>query len=134
MPFAELSDLAAIRAFVHTTAGSLGARPEAVDDLVVAVDDAVANVITHGYGGRGGPLEVEVSGDGHEVVVRLRDRAPLFDPTARPAPDLRVPLGRRAPGGLGIYLARVSVDRMEHRRRRGHGNELTLALKLSPDV
>jgi anti-sigma regulatory factor (Ser/Thr protein kinase) len=68
MPSAGVSDLPAIRAFVHTTAGSLGARPEAVDDLVLAVDDAAANVITHGYGGRGGPLEVEVSGDGLEVA------------------------------------------------------------------
>ena len=131
MPAAGLSDLAAIRTFVRAAAASLGATPEIADDLVLAVDDAAANIINHGYGGRPGPLEVVVSGDGDEVVVCLRDRAPEFDPTARPAPDLDLPLGRRPPGGLGIHLTRVSVDRVEHRRRLGSGNELTLACKLS---
>lgn len=136
LPAAGLSDLAAIRTFVRTAATSLGVQRQATDDLVVAVDDAAANVINHGYGGRPGPLEVEVSGDDDEVVVRLRDRAPVFDPTTRPAPDLGAPLGRRAPGGLGIHLARTCVDRMEHRRRPGSGNELTLVRRLSrePDA
>jgi serine/threonine-protein kinase RsbW len=129
---AALEDLATIRGFVRQAAGSLLVDEEVVPDLVIATDEAATNIIRHGYRGRGGPIEVEVERVGDSVVIRLRDEAPVFDPTTRAAPDLLVPLEQRPTGGLGIHLARSSVDRMVH-RRSGAGNELTLVKRLAPD-
>jgi serine/threonine-protein kinase RsbW len=123
---ADLTDLAAIRAFVRTTATALDASPDAVPDLVLAVDEAVTNIIRHGYGGRTGPIGIEVGRDDGAIVVRVTDEATPFDPTTWPAPDLDVPLERRAAGGLGIHLVRTSVDRLTHRAVADHGNELIL--------
>ncbi len=60
------------------------------------------------------------------VMIRLRDLAPVFDPTRVPPPDLSVPLFDRQPGGLGIHLMRQSVDELRHRPRPGGGNELIM--------
>ena len=95
-------------------------------DLVVAVDEALTNIIRHGYGERRGPVEVVVAREGNSIVVRVRDEAPAFDPTTWPAPDLGLPLERRRAGGLGILLLRRSVDRVMHRARAQSGNELIL--------
>jgi serine/threonine-protein kinase RsbW len=122
---AGLADLAAIREFVRTAAVSLHAGRETVPDLILAVDEAASNIIRHGYGGRAGPIEVAVEREGGSIIVRVRDEAPSFDPTAWPQPDLDVPLQVRPAGGLGIHLVRTSVDRVVH-RRSGSGNELIL--------
>ena len=95
-------------------------------DLVLVVDEVAANIMRHGYRGRPGPVEVEVAGDRQDVVIRLRDEAPAFDPTTWPCPTSTLRSSDEPPGGLGIHLTRLCVDRMDHRQRPGGGNELTL--------
>jgi serine/threonine-protein kinase RsbW len=123
---ADVEDLERIRSFVRDAATELETDDDLVPDLVIAVDEAAANIFQHGYRDHHGPIEVEIERRGTDVTIRLRDEAPPFDPTTWPTPDLAAPLARRAAGGLGIHLARSSVDRMHHQRRQGSGNELTL--------
>jgi serine/threonine-protein kinase RsbW len=127
---ARLGDLATIRAFVHESVLSLGGGSAAADDLVIAVDEAATNTIRHGYGGRPGPIRLEVTREGSGVAVRLLDDAPAFDPSGRPAPDLDLPLESRPFGGMGLHLMRVSVDRMHHRSVGRSGNDLTFFKEL----
>lgn len=123
---AELPNLAVIRCFVDDTASALGCDHDAIDDMVLAVDEYATNIIVHGYRKQPGSIEIEVEKEGAGFVVRLRDQAPLFDPTEVPPPDLTVPLEHRRLGGLGIHLIRNSVDRMSYRVTATGSNELTL--------
>jgi anti-sigma regulatory factor (Ser/Thr protein kinase) len=126
---ARRTDLALVRAFVRGHAETTGLAPEAVDDLVQAVDEMATNVLVHGYRGRPGPLTVEVDAGTGELRVRLRDDAPPFDPRTWEPPDRVVPWGRRRPGGFGIPLSRGCVDEIDHRAAEADGaagNELTL--------
>ena len=66
------------------------------------------------------------------VVMRLLDDAPVFDPTARPEPELDLDLGHRPFGGMGIHLMRTSVDRLVHAARGRRGNDLTFFKVLAP--
>lgn len=127
---AELKNLAVIRHFVEDTAKVLGAGPDAIEDLVQAVEESAANIILHGYEGRPGQIEVEIRPDGNALVVCLRDQAPLFDPTGVPPPDLMLPLEERRLGGLGIYLTRQFTDGMSYRVTSKGGNELALRKKI----
>jgi serine/threonine-protein kinase RsbW len=126
---AELKNLAAIRRFIEKTARALGVDPAIVPDLLLAVDEAATNIIVHGYQGQEGPIEVEVEREGDALVIRLRDEAAPFDPTAIPPPDLSLPLEQRSPGGVGIYLMRQCVEQVTHRCTPQGGNELTLVKK-----
>ena len=123
---AELKDLPQIRHFIQGSAAAFGMPSEEVSKVVMAVDEAVTNVIVHGYAGRGGPVEVEVTGPPGALVIRLRDHARPFDPTGMPAPDLTGPAEERTPGGLGIHLIRQVMDQLIYRRPEEGGNELTL--------
>ena len=128
-----LADLAAIRAFVRDAASAAGASPSASDDLVQAVDEAASNVCRHGYRGRPGEIRVEADRTEDALAITILDRAPLFDPTVAPRPDLAVPPLARRPGGMGIHLMTTMVDEVHHRARPGGGNELTLVRRLTPD-
>jgi len=127
---ARAEHLAKIRHFVEHTAAALGAGQEEIDDLVLAVDEAATNVIVHGYQCQPGLIEVEVGRQGDALLVRLRDGAPLFDPTLLPMPDVTLPLEMRPLGGLGIFLMRQSVDEMTYRVTPEGGNELTLIKRI----
>jgi len=129
---ARVERLADVRAFVREAARRLGADETRVGDLVQAVDEWAANVARHGYGGNGGPLAVEIDRDAGDLVVRIRDAAPPFDPADAPAFDRSVPLEHRRPGGMGIHLIREITDRFTHRLLTGGGNEVTMYLALGP--
>jgi anti-sigma regulatory factor (Ser/Thr protein kinase) len=126
---AELKNLAEIRRFVEETASALGVAPAVISGVILAVDEAVSNIIAHGYQGQGGIVEIEVGRERDALVVRLRDEAAPFDPTSVPPPDLTLSLEQRTPGGLGIHLIRQTMDEMTHRLTPQGGNELTLVKK-----
>ena len=129
---AELARLSDIRALVREVAIEGGAPPVCLDDLVQAVDEAATNIVVHGYGHQGGPIDVDARVEDERVVIELRDRAPAFDPTEVPEPDLSIPPLQRRPGGMGLHLIRLATDSMTYRPRAGGGNILTLTRSLDP--
>lgn len=126
---AERRRLIEIREFIAAQAKAVKADQVKVDDLVLAVEELAANIIMHGY--QDGPGEIEITfrelPDVMQVI--LRDRAPLFDSTGVPQPDIDLPLNDRPVGGLGVHLVRQCVDRFEHRQREGGGNEILLEVR-----
>jgi len=123
---AELDRLADVREAVRDVARSCEAPITCTDDLVQAVDEAVTNIIIHGYRGAPGAIALSAELIGDDIVITLEDRAPTFDPVSVPPPDLTVPPHRRRPGGMGIHLIRLATDSVRHRPRPGGGNILTL--------
>ncbi|MEN6343024.1 MAG: ATP-binding protein [Methanospirillum sp.] len=98
-------------------------------DLALVLDEAFTNVVEHGYGDTPGPVAVCAALIDGEVVLRLIDEAPVFDPLAAPPPELEDALEDRPVGGLGIHLIRQLTDRAEYVRRDGR-NVLTLRRSL----
>jgi serine/threonine-protein kinase RsbW len=123
---AELARIAELRTFVRDAVAADGGSDAIVADAVQAIDEAATNVVVHGYAGTAGELEVRVSTTDGRLEIRLLDRAPAFDPTTVPPPDLSVPPLRRKPGGMGVHLIRAATDETRHHPRPGGGNELVL--------
>lgn len=97
--------------------------------LRVAVDEVVANILSHG-GSLAGPPEIEVALHRHgtDVQVIVSDDGPAFDPLARPDPDVTLPLDARQPGGLGIALVKSLMDEVTYERTAR--NVLTLRKRI----
>jgi sigma-B regulation protein RsbU (phosphoserine phosphatase) len=102
----------------------------ATDDLVLGLDEVLANVVHHGYGNAGGRIIVHARRAGDAVELEIRDAAPAYDPLTTAVPDLEQPLEDRAPGGLGIHFVRTLMDAMEYARDAGQ-NLLKLTRKLT---
>jgi anti-sigma regulatory factor (Ser/Thr protein kinase)/putative methionine-R-sulfoxide reductase with GAF domain len=65
--------LRALRQALRSYLGSVGATPEEISDLVLAVGEAAANVVEHAYGPGGGVLEVHLEMHGRRVNATIRD-------------------------------------------------------------
>jgi serine/threonine-protein kinase RsbW len=129
---ADVARLADVRAAVRDVARACEAPSTCMDDLVQAVDEAVTNVIVHGYRGEPGTIDLTAELIDDDIVITLEDRAPSFDPTTVVAPDLSIPPQHRRPGGMGVHLMRLAVDSIEHRPRLGGGNILILTRSRVP--
>jgi serine/threonine-protein kinase RsbW len=129
---ADVGRLAEVRELIRSAATAAGGDRAYVGDLVQAVDETTTNAIVHGHAGRPGWVEVRIASEGDRLIVTIEDDAPPFDPTTVPEPDLNVPPEHRRPGGMGVHLARLCVDEINHRPRPGGGNILTLVRRLEP--
>ena len=126
---ADVKNLATLRRFVEGAAARGGGDPEAIADMLIAMNEAATNIILHGYQGGPGIVEVEVGYNGDALVVALRDRAPGFDLTSVPPPDVTIPLERRPLGGMGIYMMHQLTDELIQRTTADGRNELILVRK-----
>lgn len=122
----DKKDLADIRHFVTVTGTQVSLESNVIAALRQAVDEAVSNILLHGYQGQAGPLRLDIGRKGADLWIRLRDEAPPFDPTQVPPPDSTIPLPLRPPGGLGLPLIRQAIDELRYRPLPDTGNELTL--------
>jgi serine/threonine-protein kinase RsbW len=94
-------------------------------DLQLGVEEAIANIILHGYRGVSGEVEIEIYVTDEAAEVSISDKAPPFNPLSVPVPDLGSELSERNAGGLGIYLMRQVVDEVRYEYVNGK-NVLTL--------
>lgn len=84
--------------------------------LRVALDEIVANIVAYTPAAAHGTLDVWFRRNGGAVEVIVADDGPAFDPLARPAPDVTLPLEARQPGGLGIALVKSLMDEVSYTR------------------
>lgn len=122
---AELAALPLLLDGLEAWLAARGVGEEVRFDLALVLDEAFTNVVEHGYGGAAGPVVVCAALRRGEIVLRLVDRAPAFDPLEAAPPDLAGALGDRPVGGLGVHLIRELTDRAAHEHRDGQ-NVLTL--------
>ena len=128
---AHFDSLNPIREFILESAHGAGLGQERCGELLLAVDEAVTNIVMHGCPHGGCTIELEFSGSPDACIVRIRDDAPLFDPTALCDPDLAVsPLDREKPGGFGVYLFKHLVDQTSYRTTPDGRNELSLLKRI----
>ena len=123
---AGLENLKAVRSFINNSGNALGVNSDTLGDLCLVVDEAVTNIILHGYDDRDGNVDVQMERDGDSVVISIRDTAKSFDAADVETPHLETSLREREFGGMGVFLIRKLTDEAEFRTLPGKGNELRL--------
>lgn len=103
-------------------------RPEARALALLAVEEAAANILEHGYRGKTGrPLEVVVRMREPEIFeVTLKDRARVLDITRLHPGNLKKLARKRAERGRGLALVQMLTRNINYKRRAGGGNVITL--------
>jgi serine/threonine-protein kinase RsbW len=96
-----------------------GTGAEEILDVQLAVEEAVTNIIRHGYRGNPGEIRIDCSVTDQEFFITIRDRAPQFDPLSAPAPDITADASHRLIGGLGVMLMRRLMDEVTYEYREG---------------
>jgi anti-sigma regulatory factor (Ser/Thr protein kinase) len=99
-----------------------GWEKKTTEEILLAVDEALTNIIRHAYQGGTGKMIVSVMVGDDRIEIVLEDRGKKFDPTQVPSPELP----RHKPGGLGVHFIRTIMDRMIYEDQGPGGNRLRL--------
>lgn len=129
--------LSGARELVGSVARRLGFNELACGQIALAVDEALCNIIRHGYDRRtDGPIWLSlwpVPGDNGSpggLKIVLEDEAKQIDPGAIRGRDL----DDVKPGGLGVHIIREVMDEARYEKRAGHGMKLTMVKRIGPDA
>jgi anti-sigma regulatory factor (Ser/Thr protein kinase) len=119
----RLDDLAAIWPWIESLAAEYHIPAETQFAMDLCLEEALSNVIRHGYAGRTDrPITIEFKAGSDGLALTIEDHAPPFDPLAdraiehAPATSSieEIPLG-----GRGILLMKKFAGSLEYRRLDG---------------
>ncbi|HEY3397397.1 MAG TPA: ATP-binding protein [Armatimonadota bacterium] len=119
--------LSVARLLVGGIGAQAGLSIDDVDDMKVAVSEAITNVMDHAYGGElTGSVVLRYRPAPGELTVEVEDTGAGFDPAkipthAPPAPGIE--------GGLGLYLVKELSDSFKVESAPGSGTKITITKK-----
>jgi anti-sigma regulatory factor (Ser/Thr protein kinase) len=88
-------------------------------DTQLAVEEAITNIINHGYKNAIGEIIISCRINLYLAEIRIRDNAPRFDPLSLPEPELDGTIQDRKIGGLGVFLIRQVMDEISYQYENG---------------
>lgn len=122
----EIVEINKLAIFVEELGEELNLAPDLVFNLNLVLEEAVSNVILYAY-----PEEehqeivLTANKSDKNLIFVLTDSGKEFNPTQVPDADVTLSAEDRQIGGLGIFLIRRIMDKVEYQRIDGK-NVLTL--------
>ena len=126
----EISEISKLATFIDEVGGEMSLSPELIFNLNLVLEEAVSNVILYAY-----PKEerqeivLTAKKSDKSLIFVLTDSGKEFDPTQAPDADVTLSADEREIGGLGIFLIRQIMNKVEYQRIEGK-NVLTLGKDL----
>lgn len=126
----ETKYLATVREAVSNVVKESAFPCNDIHRIILAVDEAVANIMEHAYEGRDRESELTITmaldADATKFEVVILDSGNEFDPADIETPNMmeHVAAGRR--NGLGIFLMRQIMDEVKYTFVHGFRNELRM--------
>ena len=126
----DVREVKRFSSFMKSVTEQLGIETSLANQLRLAVEEAVVNVIDYAYPiGTEGDVTIHLLSDGHTIRFQIIDAGVAFDPTAKEKADTTLSVEDRQIGGLGILLVRELMDTINYERVDGQ-NVLTLIKNL----
>ena len=103
------------REFVAHAAKVFGFEEDDVHNIALAVDEACTNIIKHAYNyATDKEIEIVVSMNSPEFEILIEDKGKHFNPQGVVMPEMKEYLSHYKKGGLGMYLMKKLVDKVEY--------------------
>ena len=118
---AHIDSLSPMLELVLKQAKDIGFDKKHLENIHLAAEEALINVITYAYPDKHGDIEIRCypakvkSG----IIIEIIDSGVPFDPLNHPEPDLSLPLEQRPIGGLGIFMIKKIMDALSYKRDNG---------------
>ena len=107
----------------------MGFSEENIHRIELAVDEASTNVIRHAYKNSKKNqkfLSVEVTTHQDRLEIDVIDSGKGFDPAQVKTPEMDVYLQKMKRGGLGLYLIKTLMDKVEYKIQPGVKNRVRM--------
>jgi anti-sigma regulatory factor (Ser/Thr protein kinase) len=129
----RLTELSRVQPWIDELADQYGFSGDTRFAMHLCVEEALANVVMHGYRNEPGhPIVIRSSVSGHSLFFLIEDQAPSFAPVEPALPgDATTPVSLESiePGGNGIRLLYRFAGSVAY-ERFADGNRLTIGFPL----
>lgn len=123
---ASVDQLENVTAFVEQELEKFNCTMKAVMQIDVAVEEIFVNIAHYAYGAGKGKMSLAVSqASANSVSIVFKDNGVPFDPLAKEDPDISRDAADREIGGLGIFMVKKTMDKVEYKYENGQ-NILTI--------
>jgi anti-sigma regulatory factor (Ser/Thr protein kinase) len=97
----------------------------------VAMEEVFVNIAHYAYPESDGDMMLHIGFDDESrtVTFRMTDKGIPFDPLKKPDPDITLSAEDREIGGLGIFIAKKTMDSISYSYNNGE-NVLTMIKKI----
>ena len=128
---AKVEALSDVLGFVDETLESYGCPMKIQTAVCVAIEEVFVNVAHYAYGDGEGDMTLGIGfeEDTGNVTFRMTDKGVPFDPLKKPDPDITLSAEDREIGGLGIFIAKKTMDTLTYAYENGE-NVLTMNKKI----
>ncbi|MFP4032433.1 MAG: ATP-binding protein, partial [Desulfococcaceae bacterium] len=112
----DVSELRRLFATLAPLSRAIGLGPETAGDVRLAIEEVISNICRHGYPKNcSGRVEIAFRLEKETLRIEVRDDGRPFNPLSEaPEPDLSRPFEEREIGGLGVFLVRRLMDRVNY--------------------
>ena len=99
--------------------------------ICVAIEEVFVNVANYAYQNKDGyvTLHIAFNEENREIRFRMADKGIPFDPLKKSDPDITLSAEEREVGGLGIFIAKKTMDSINYVYENGE-NILTMIKKI----
>jgi anti-sigma regulatory factor (Ser/Thr protein kinase) len=113
------AEIPSVSASLEEVMHAHGFSTDDILDTQLAVEEAITNIINHGYKNAIGEIIISCRINLYLAEIRIRDNAPRFDPLSLPEPELDGTIQDRKIGGLGVFLIRQVMDEISYQYENG---------------
>ena len=124
---AKTESLNDVLGFVEETLESFECPMKIQTAICVAIEEVFVNVAHYAYEGNDGDMTLHIGFDdvSRTITFRMTDKGVPFDPLKKPDPDITLSAEEREIGGLGIFIAKKTMDSLYYSYENGE-NILTM--------
>ena len=128
---AKTESLSAVLGFVEETLEGFACPMKLQMAICVAIEEVFVNVAHYAYPDSEGDMSLQIGFDeqSRAITFRMTDRGIPFDPLKKPDPDITLSAEEREVGGLGIFIAKKTMDSLTYTYENGE-NILTMIKKI----
>lgn len=120
---ATLTQLETVMSFLEEALEEAGCPMKTSMKIAVSIEELYVNVVNYAYTPLTGVcimmIQAEYEGEQGSVRIELRDKGKAFNPWLRENPDISLSAEEREIGGLGIYMVKQSMDRVDYHYENG---------------
>lgn len=124
---ATLENLDEVMAFVEEQMEVYHCSMKMQMQIAVAVEEIYVNIASYAYREQKGNARIRVQsgGDPLQIIITFEDDGIPYNPLLKEDPDITLSAEERKIGGLGIYIVKKSMDKVEYHYQNGK-NILTI--------
>lgn len=107
---------------------------EEISEIRTAISEAVTNSVIHGYGGKGGDIEIIAELEDRTITYTIKDEGCGIENIEKAKEPLYSGSGDSERSGMGFSIMEAFMDSLEVESAPGKGTVVKLVKKIEADV